>query len=309
MTSVVATPDGPALRVGARPRLQHAGDVRVRVELAGICRTDVIASRCGLGCRPGRVLGHEFAGTVIEIGAAVTHLASGQAVTATPYFTCGRCRDCQLTEGRLCQASSFLGVDRDGAFAEQVVIPGGAVRPLPPAMSWRHGAYVEPVAASLAVMNAQLPPDRHGLIYGHGRIAELTQRVLAVHGFTQVDRCAALADLPSGRRYAYVIETTAAADGIADLLYAVEPGGRVVLKSRPAAPVSFDLALAVQREITFHAVHYGDFDEAIRLLATGALDVDDLLGETYPLAAFEAAFAADTGARKIFLAPHGATVS
>ena len=309
MVALVANPNGPVLRATTRPRLQRDGDVRVRVELAGICRTDVIASRCGLGCQPGRVLGHEVAGTVIETGPAVSRLHAGQAVTVMPYFTCGRCHDCQRTAGRLCEAPTFLGVDVDGAFAEEVVVPGRAVHPLPPGTPWRHGAYVEPVAASLAVLNVDLPTEGHGLIYGHGRIAALTQRILAVHGFTQVDRCGSLADLPAGRRYAYVIETSAAKDGIADLLHAVEPGGRVVLKSRPAGPVSFDLALAVRREITLHAVHYGGFDEAIRLLTSGALEIDDLLGETYPISAFESAFAADTGARKIFLAPHAGAVA
>lgn len=291
------------LRQAPRPPVATPDDVLIRVALAGICRTDLYVAEGRLHCHDPVILGHEFAGVVRTVGSAVRNLQLGDLVTVKPWVRCGRCRECAA--GGECLHPGMLGVDRDGAFADYVCVPADTVYPLP-AVSPRVGAYVEPVAASLAVLNAPIDRSARGLIHGGNRIAQLTAKIMALHGFTDVtlfDPDTVQYDLDEGA-YDFAVETVATTEALAELVRAVRPGGTIVLKSRPFASPAIDVRAAVLKELTFRAVNYGPFPEAIELLASGRLVVEDLLGPTYPLEQFEQAFA-DAAAgegRKPFLA-------
>lgn len=224
----------------------------------------------------------------------------GQRVTATPLLPCGACGGCEGDGG--CWAPRMLGVDHDGAFASSVVVPWRALFEVPRSLPLRRAAYTEPMAASLAVLKAPIAPDQRGLLLGVNRIAELTRRVLESRGFHRLEQLPAGAPLPRDT-YDFAIETVATDATLDGLLRAVRPGGCLVLKSRPPAPVALDVALAVRRDLRLHAVGYGSFREALRLLHE--FPVEDLLGEVLPLDRFEHAFALARGseAAKIFLEP------
>src|SRR3954463_7401559 len=102
-------------------------DVLIRVHKTGICGTDLhIASWDPWAARtikPPLVVGHEFVGVVLEVGANVTDLASGDHVSGEGHVVCGHCRHCRAGRWHLCARTVGLGVNRDGAFAEQVVLP------------------------------------------------------------------------------------------------------------------------------------------------------------------------------------------
>ncbi|HTE19952.1 MAG TPA: alcohol dehydrogenase catalytic domain-containing protein, partial [Armatimonadota bacterium] len=290
------------------PCLGEAGDVVVRIVVAGICRTDVYAAEGRIPVREPVVLGHEFAGVVEAVAPGVAAVRLGDRVTAMPWVPCGECRECRSAggPGTRCLRSRMLGVDRDGAFAEHVVVPAETLYRLPDSVSFTSGAYVEPVAASLAVLNAGLRAGTRGLVYGRNRIALLTLRVLAAHGVTNVALVDApeAADLPDGE-YDWAVETVATAESLRALVRGVRPGGKVVLKSRPCRPVELDVRAAVLKELTLHAVNYGSFHDAIALLAERRIDVTDLLGPVYPLEQWEQAFAESASSEKTkrFLAP------
>lgn len=254
------------------PKLEAANDVRVRVMLAGLCRTDVAVAEGRLPCVEPRVLGHEVVGLVEAIGPAVRFLRIGDRVA------------CRALVGR-----DRLGVDRDGGFADALVVPEPALARVPGSLSWRRAAFVEPVAACLAVKHAPLEGAVH--VVGAGRIAELTRRVLAAIGIDVSD---------SPDCCDVVIETGASAESLARAMTRVRDGGLVVLKGRPAAPITFDVASAVQRELRFHAVGWASFDEAFALLET--MPVDDLLGDVSPLEALGELLSANE-ATKRFVAP------
>ena len=155
----------------------------------------------------------------------------------------------------------------------------------------------EPVAAALGVLRAPIHKRTRGAVHGAGRIADLVVRVLEVAGFSPIrwDGADAPSDLD------WVVETSP--DALSDLMRALRPGGTLVLKSRPPKPAALDVALAVSREITLVARSWGEFDHAVTWLATGRIHVDDLVGETYPLDRYEAAFVAAKRSekQKIFL--------
>ncbi|MEL6180979.1 MAG: alcohol dehydrogenase catalytic domain-containing protein, partial [Myxococcota bacterium] len=155
------------------PPLKRPDDVRIRVVIAALCRTDLYAARGLLPTPDPVVLGHEFSGIIDAIGPAVTGLSPGDRVAVHPALPCGQCHPCH--SGQRCPHVRFLGVHRDGAFAEAIVVPRAAVHRLPEPLSFVQGAYAEPVAASLAVLGKGPHPDERWIIYGTGRIAHLTQ--------------------------------------------------------------------------------------------------------------------------------------
>ncbi|MFM9607129.1 zinc-dependent alcohol dehydrogenase [Streptomyces niveiscabiei] len=294
---------GRAVAVGRAPvPVPGPGELLIGVETAGVCRTDVYAARGMLACADPLVLGHEFAGHVVARGQDVRRFAPGDRVAAMPVIPCGRCRRCAAGAPECCPHHEFLGIARHGAFAEYIAVPEQVVHPLPDRLSFREGAYAEPVCAALAVLKAAIRPDQRGLVYGDNRIAELTVRVLRAAGFNAVDTRATDSATPLERdAYDYAVETLPTKEAFDELIRAVRPGGRIVLKSRPPAPVALDLTAALRKELVFEATAYATFAQSLAFLAEH--EVSDLFGRTYPLERFADAFDADgTGEqRKIFL--------
>lgn len=283
----------------ASPHIR-AGEVRVQVLLAGLCRTNLLAAEGRVPVADGRVLGHELVGEVIE--APGSDLRPGTRVTVNPILPCMRCRMCNV-DPRRCLEPRTLGIDVNGAFADQLVVPAQVVLPVPRNIDLRRAAFVEPAAASMAVLKAGLRRGTRGLVYGQGRIAELTHRALRAEGFEGVMRSHSL-ELERGG-YDFVVETEPSPKVFSALLKALAPGGVMVLKSRPSEPVALDVAYAVQNGITLRAVRHGSFEDAIGALHAGRLRVDNLCGPTFPLEQAEEAFerAWDHEESKVFLKP------
>jgi L-iditol 2-dehydrogenase len=308
MAAVVRGAAGVALRQVAAPGVVAPDDVVVEVRRAGICRTDLHVADGLLACAPPRVLGHELAGVVRACGVGVRRVAPGDRVTAIPFAPCGACGPCAANAPpHRCLAPAMLGWHRDGAFAEAVRVPERCVLPVPDGLDDARAAFVEPVAAALAVTRARLLPGQRGVVLGAGRILALCLRVLASEGIAAAPLDPDADGSPGAASLDFVVETAATEASLRLALTLLRPGGTLVLKSRPAGPVPLDVALAVRREVTVRAVAYGAFEDAIARLASGRLEVADLLGATYPLARYAEAFAeARRGeATKVFLAPAG----
>jgi threonine dehydrogenase-like Zn-dependent dehydrogenase len=278
-------------------------DVEISVVCAGICRTDLHVATGRIAAARGRVLGHELSGVVTRIGAEVRRISPGDRVTVFPIIGCGRCAWCRAAASWHCPEATMLGVSRDGAFGDALVVPEHAVYTLPDGLSFARGAFAEPVAASLAVTRAPIAQGSTGVILGSGRIAELTRRVLATRDIV-VPIHPVHAPL-SPRSLDFVVETVATEAALAAALDALKPEGTLVLKSRPARTVPVDLARAVRREVRIVALSYGPFSEAIALLDRGGLEVDDLFGPAFALRDHEAAFrvAESDESQKVFLRP------
>jgi threonine 3-dehydrogenase len=119
---------GPGLELREVPRPEVGiNDVLVEVSRAGICGTDLhIEAWDAWAARtivPPLVVGHEFVGRIVEVGANVADFAPGDLVSGEGHVVCGRCRHCLAGRRHLCAHSIGLGVGRDGAFAELVALP------------------------------------------------------------------------------------------------------------------------------------------------------------------------------------------
>ncbi len=109
------------------------GTVKLRVERASVCGTDLHIYNWDAWSsgriKPPRVIGHEFCGTITEIGDGVTDRRVGDFVASESHIVCGTCRLCRLGLGHLCENTQILGVDVDGGFAPYAVIPAMNARP------------------------------------------------------------------------------------------------------------------------------------------------------------------------------------
>lgn len=276
------------------------GEVLIRVAAAGVCRTDIYAAQGKFTCADPLILGHEFAGVVAARGSDVHRFTPGDRVAVMPVIPCGVCLRCAGGMPECCPHHQFLGVNRHGAFAEYIAVPAHVVHHLPQSLSFREGAYAEPVCASLAVLKASIQPGERGLIYGDSRITELTRRVLSTAGFPAVETRRMGLSLPLEMEmdaYDFVVETQPIARAFDEMIRVLRPGGRIILKSRPAAAVAIDLAAAVRKEVVFESVSYGTFRESLEFLTRH--DIADLLGHTYPLEDFADVFASDGAAGQL----------
>ncbi len=128
MRALVKTAAGPGLELRDVPEPDLGiNDVRIRVHKTGICGTDLhIESWDPWAARtitPPLIVGHEFVGEIVEVGSNVSDFHPGDIVSGEGHVVCGRCRHCLAGRRNLCAKSIGLGVGRDGAFAEQVVLP------------------------------------------------------------------------------------------------------------------------------------------------------------------------------------------
>ncbi len=303
-------------RCGGRPvRLemphQDVGpdDVMVRVRLVGICRTDLAVARGEIAVEEPRVLGHEFSGDVVAVGVEVHDVRVNDFVGANPVISCGKCARCRTGFQPACGNQKFLGIDRDGAIAETIVIPARNAWPMPVTMDARVVAMLEPVAACAAVTRAPISPHQRGLILGTGRLARLSELILRQYGFTQLD-CRGLSCEDrlgaSPDQYDFAVDTQGSAAAFEHLLEALRPQGTLILKSRPTLPIPVDLRAMLPKEPSIHLVNYASFEEARRLLVDERLDISELLGPIWSADDFDKAMEAaarDEGMKHFIAAP------
>jgi threonine dehydrogenase-like Zn-dependent dehydrogenase len=249
------------------------GGVRIRVAVAGLCRTDLFVARGLIPSRDELTLGHEFSGRVLESA----KLTAGQKVAVFPWLGCGNCALCREGRSASCPERKMLGMHLDGGFAEEIVVPEALVHAIPEAMSFQAGAYVEPVAASLAML--QLDLTGRGFVYGQNRIGRLALKVLQANG-VQAELLQDSRDLPASS-YDWAVETLSDPQSMREIVRLLRPGGLLVLKSRTPRPLQLDLLELVAKELRLQAVNYGSFQQSIDLLQSGRLGEE--LGPMHPL--------------------------
>lgn len=152
------------------PGTPPPGWVLLGISHVGICGTDyhIFEGKHPYLAYP-RVMGHEVSGTVLAVGDAVS-LAVGELVVVNPYLACGRCVACRHDKPNCCVAIEVLGVHRDGAMCEQLLVPASNLYPTD-GLSLADAAAVEFLAIGAhAVRRSQAGPDTRTLVIGAGPI-------------------------------------------------------------------------------------------------------------------------------------------
>lgn len=281
-------------------------DVLVQVRTVGFCGSDLNSFR---GLNPlvayPRVPGHEIAGTVLAMGDEVPAgaLEPGMDVTVVPYTACGRCTACRRGRANACRDNETLGVQREGALTEQIAVPWEKVLRAP-GLSPRELALVEPLSVGFhAVARGRVEADDTVLVIGCGAVglgviagaAERGARVIAVDvddAKLALGRAAGASEavntratplharamqLTDGDGADVVIEAVGLAETFVAAVTDVAFAGRVVYIGYAKAPVTFDTAQFVKKELDIlgsRNATAADFVAVIDMLRRGRFPTD-----------------------------------
>jgi L-iditol 2-dehydrogenase len=163
-----------------------ADDVLVASREAGLCRTDVEVMT-GIFTDPRWVHfpvipGHEWAGTVVDVGANVDSVRVGDRVVCEGLIGCHRCAACRRGETHWCERIEALGFTRPGGYAELVAVPARVVHPLPDHVSFDAGVLIEPTSVVLHGLEKARPqPGETVGVIGIGTLGSLAIALLRLH--------------------------------------------------------------------------------------------------------------------------------
>jgi threonine dehydrogenase-like Zn-dependent dehydrogenase len=277
-----------------------ADEALVRIRRIGVCGTDLHAFR---GRQPffsyPRVLGHELAGEIVDVGSNDRGLAAGDRVAVEPYVSCGACRPCQSGRYNCCAGLQVLGVHRDGGMQEWLAVPLHLLH-RSDRLSLEQLALIETLGIGYhAVQRSGITPGEWAVVVGAGPIGLATMQfaVLAGAHIIALDLdparrqfcrkvgveytadpgvdTAAVVEGWTGPGLAHcVFDATGSLNAMSASLQLAGPGGRVVMVGLAQGTFTVDDPLFHRRELTLFASRNsaGAFPELIRLMEAGQVD-------------------------------------
>lgn len=318
-------------------------EVLIAVRACGICGSDVHGLDGSTGRRrPPIIMGHEASGVIAEVGDGVTKWREGERVTFDSTIYCGECRYCRGGRINLCDNRRVLGVScdeyrRHGAFAEYVAVPERVLYRLPDALSFEHAAMAEPVSIALhAVARAGVKPAESAVVVGAGMIGLLIVQALRLagcHPLIAVDveaeklaiaksmgathavdagndeAASAIIAITEGTGVDHAFEAVGVNPTVAIAMKASRKGGSVTLVGNLSPEIDFALQWAVTRELTIYGscASNGEYPQCLDLIASGAIDIAQLISATAPLkegaAWFSRLYGKEPGLMKVMLTP------
>ncbi|HEU4672635.1 MAG TPA: L-threonine 3-dehydrogenase [Candidatus Limnocylindrales bacterium] len=327
MLALVKPAPGPGLELREVPMpTVGINDVLIRVHKTGICGTDLhIESWDPWAARtiqPPLIVGHEFVGEIVEVGSNVTDFHPGELVSGEGHVVCGRCRHCLAGRRHLCAKAIGLGVGRDGAFAEYVVLPMTNV--------WHHWPGIDEDVAAIfdpfgnAVHTALAFPvlGEDVLVSGAGPIGLMAtavvrhagarhvvvsepnafRRELAIRMGATVAVDPRERDLGDVQRelgmvegFDVVLEMSGNATALRTAIANMAHGGGLAMLGLPIEEIPIDFTEVVFKMLTIKGIYgremYETWYEMTVMLQSG-LDVRPVITHRFPFREYEAAFAA-----------------
>ncbi|MCI2266020.1 2,3-butanediol dehydrogenase [Sediminivirga luteola] len=292
------------------------GQVKLRNAYAGICGSDLhvyyAPEAAGVnfdaphpvtGAMPPQVLGHEFSGTVVEVGEGVNDVAVGDRAAVWPIYFCQECPACDKGLYNVCRKIGFHGLTADGGgMAEYTTVDASKLHVLPDSVDLRMGALVEPMSVAWhGVEKSGVSAGGSALIAGAGPIgigvyfalrAKGVDRVLisepsaarretvarlgaAVVDPVEGDLAAAVTELTGGSGVDVAFDAAGAGAAVTSALANLTPGGRVVVLALHERPFEFNPTQLVMGETEVAgtlAYLPADFDAVIEAMSRGVYD-------------------------------------
>jgi len=171
------------------PKIERNDEVLLKVDAVSICGTDVhiVEVPPGYIATPNTILGHEFAGTVVEKGAAVTHLNVGDRVVVNPNDYCGLCTYCRKNLPNECENIAALGIHVNGAFAEYCRVSGKVAYRISKDVPVEQAACAEPLACVInGTQKVRVQPGETTTVIGAGPIGLMMAMMYKASGAAQV---------------------------------------------------------------------------------------------------------------------------
>ncbi|HEY0868437.1 MAG TPA: L-threonine 3-dehydrogenase [Fimbriimonas sp.] len=191
MKAIAKVRPGPGVEIVDVPEpTVGPGQVKIRLEAASVCGTDLhiyswdpwSASRI----KPPRIIGHEFCGTVVEVGEGVEDREVGQFVASESHIVCGVCKQCLHGQGHVCVNTKILGVDIDGGFQPFTVIPAQNARPTDRSIPKKIACFQDALGNAVHTVMAGPVEGRTVLITGMGPIGLFAASVCKALGAAKV---------------------------------------------------------------------------------------------------------------------------
>jgi len=301
-------------------------DVLVRVRKTSICGTDLHIEAWDEWAQRTipvpMAIGHEFMGTVAAIGPEVAGLEVGQRVSAEGHIVCGRCRNCQAGNRHLCIRTVGIGVNRPGAFAEYVSVPGGNIQPIPDDISDDIGCILDPLGNATHTALSFNVVGEDVVITGAGPIGMMASaicrhvgarfivvtdvndfrldiaselgadRAINVESYELADT---MWDLGMKEGFDVGLEMSGVSSALHDMISTMNNGGKIALLGIPetdAAPIDWNDI--VFKGLSLRGIYgrrmFETWYKMLAMLETG-LDVSPVITHHFPAEDYEQAFA------------------
>jgi threonine 3-dehydrogenase len=326
MLALVKAEAGPGLRLETVPDPEIGiNDVLIRVRKTGICGTDLhIESWDPWAARtitPPLVVGHEFVGEVVDVGSNVSDFHPGDLVSGEGHVVCGRCRHCLAGLRHLCAHTVGLGVGRDGAFAEYVVLPMTNV--------WHHWPGIDEDVAAIfdpfgnAVHTALAFPvlGEDVLVSGAGPIGLMATAVVRHAGARHVvvsepnafrrelaaqmgatlvidpretELAKVQSELGMVEGFDIALEMSGNATALRAAISSMAHGGRIAILGIPTAEIPIDVNEIVFKMLTLRGIYGREMYETwykMTVMLQSGLDIRPAITHRFPFREYEAAFA------------------
>jgi len=301
-------------------------DVLIRVRKSAICGTDlhiwnwdVWAART---VPVPLVVGHEYVGTVAEVGAHVRGIQPGQRVTSEGHIVCGRCRNCRAGREHLCRETLGVGVNRPGSFAEYVCVPAHNVYPVPEGLPDEIAAILDPYGNAvhtalsfdlvgedvlitgagpiglMAIALARRAGARHVVVTDVNpdrlRLAERMGASRAVNA-ASTDLREVMGELGMSEGFDVGFEMSGAEAAMQQMLAAMNHGGKIAMLGIPPGEMAIDWNQVIFKGLVIKGIYGREMFETwykgLALLESG-LDIAPVVTHRFPIARFAEGFAA-----------------
>ena len=307
------------VRLVPDPKIENPADVLIRIDTIGVCGSDLHYYRDGkIGSQVVKfpfAVGHECAGTVLEVGPEVTGLEPGRRVAVDPLIPCGACDQCRRGRENTCRNQNFLGCPGqiDGSMSELLVMPAACFLPIPDAMSFDQAVMAEPFAIGLWAQ--RLAGDLAGKtvgILGCGPIGLCVLQAVKAAGASAIyatdlldyrvqaarqtgadwagnpdseDVVAAIGQMqPLGLDL--VFEAAGVQETVDHAGQLLTPGGTaLIIGIPPEGRLSFDMNFFRRKELRVQSVRRQNHcaTDAIDMIARGTVDLDPQITHHFPL--------------------------
>lgn len=302
------------------------GEVRITVRQAAICGTDLHIEAwddwAAVNVTPGVTVGHEFVGVVDAVAPDVRGIEVGDRVAGEGHVVCGTCRNCRAGDGHLCRNVVSIGIQRDGGFADHVVLPATNAYVVADHVTDDVAAILDPLGNAV---HTALSFDLVGedvLITGAGPIGQMAAAIARHAGArhivitdpsptrravaSQMGATAAIApgsaslrsvmaELGMQEGFDVALEMSGAAPALADIVEYVNNGAKIALLGLFAEAPVVDVNQAILKGLTVKGIYgremFDTWYKAVAMLGSG-LDVTPVISHRFPLEDHVDAFAA-----------------
>lgn len=340
MKAIVKQDSEPGIRVVdiKNPEVSEC-DILVKVTAASICGSDVhiYEGTPGYEWVPVPiVLGHEFAAEVVMVGRSVSGISIGERITALPAMPCGECDPCQMGKVNNCQKRYIIGLTRNGAFAEYMLIKGWAeILKIPDNVSNEEASLCEPLAISLNGIDLSgIKAGQTAAVLGPGPIGLLTVQLLKAAGAGKIIVTGTSADKhrldiakklgadvivdvgkenPIGQIKTtglldFVFEATGIPQTLSQGLQMLKKGGKVMVMGIHADEACFDPIDLVRNSkslVGVYGYNRNTWERALRLMSTRKIDITPIITHRFPFSQGKKGFelALSRTAAKVVLGP------